>query len=49
MIPLAEREWDYFGRQTVVYRGPEESIPQSSARVGQAQHLNENRIAKSGP
>jgi hypothetical protein len=27
MIGLAEQEWRYFGRQTVVYRGPEESIP----------------------
>jgi hypothetical protein len=27
IIGLAEQEWHYFGRQTVVYRGPEESIP----------------------
>ena len=27
MIASATAEWDYFGRQTVVYRGSEESIP----------------------
>jgi len=27
MIARANAEWDYFGRQTVVYRGKEESIP----------------------
>jgi len=27
MISRATREWEYFGRQTVVYRGREESIP----------------------
>jgi hypothetical protein len=27
MIARATREWDYFGRQTVIYRGNNESIP----------------------
>lgn len=27
MISRAEREWEFFGRQTVVYRGASESIP----------------------
>lgn len=31
LIERATREWDFFGRQTVVYRGGEESIPHVGA------------------